>query len=141
MNKTMPRTPKEEPTKTITQIIEQYKNTTKKLAVNIVEVKPNHVIARQIELAPPVVGPNGERIYLLNSSDAGDELVFEVIMVGAYNSAHAMEVKVGDRLIVRNSAAIYLNSSTKLSVLGEEQPVLAMISTDDILFKVEYSKA
>ena len=142
MNKSIPRTPKreDESPKTVTEVLNAYKAMPKKLKLNITAVKPNHCICKQVELMPAVTGPDGQQIILLNSSDAGDELVFEVLMIGTQNSDSAMKIEEGDLIVVSNSYATYFKSSTKLEIKGVELPILATISTDSILYKVEYSK-
>jgi len=141
MNKSISRTPKEgEITKTYDEVISAYESTIKKLELNVVQVKPNFCIGKQIELAPPIIMPNGEKLIVASGASIGDELVFEVILTGEQNNDSSIKVSKGDLVIIRHTEATCYKPTTRLKVDGIEIPVFAFINTYDILYKVDYKK-
>ena len=142
MNKSIPRTygKEEEKSTTMEQVLSKYNSTAKKVGLNILDIKPNHAACKLIKYIQPLIGVDGKELIMPGSDSTADELVLEVIIVGVQNNTNAMEVKIGDRVVVKNGYPTIFKASTQLLISGVETPILHVISTDDVLYKVDYFK-
>ena len=138
MNKSIPK--KDQQEETIESIKAKYASTAKRVGINILEVKPNNVIAKIVRHIKPIAGHDGKELILPSSVQVGDELVFEVIMRGKLTLDSVMMPYVGDKIVVRNGYPIRFQPSTKLTVGDIEDAVFHMIPCDDILYTVDYVK-